>query len=60
MRIARRTVSRVLLTVAAVASLPALARAQGRTEVTINDTGVQAENLRSAAPQNAAVLRTDR
>ncbi len=48
MRIARQTVSRFLLAVAAVASLPVLARAQGRTEMTINDTGVQAENLTSS------------
>jgi streptogramin lyase len=48
MRIAPQTVSRFLLTVAAAASLSALVRAQGRTEVTINDTGVQAENLTSS------------
>jgi streptogramin lyase len=48
MRIAHRTVSRVLLAVAAVASLSVLVRAQGRTEVTINDTGTQAENLTSS------------
>jgi streptogramin lyase len=48
MRIAYQTVSRFLLVVAAVASLSALVRTQGRTEVTINDTGVQAENLTSS------------
>ena len=36
------------LAVAAVTSLSALVRAQGRTEMTINDTGVQAENLTSS------------
>ncbi len=48
MRIAHQTVSRFLLAVATFASLSALVRAQGRTEVTINDTGVQAENLTSS------------
>ena len=38
---------------AAVASLSAIVRTQGRTEVTINDTGVQAENLTSS--QDGAV-----
>src|SRR5688572_23014197 len=50
---ARQTISRLLLTVGALASLSALVRAQGRTEVTINDTGVQAENLTSS--QDGAV-----
>jgi sugar lactone lactonase YvrE len=48
MRIARQTVSRLLFTVAAVTSLSALVRAQGRAEVTINDTGVMPENLTSS------------
>jgi streptogramin lyase len=48
MSIARQTVSRLLLAVAAVASLSALVRAQDRKEVTINDTGTQAENLTSS------------
>jgi hypothetical protein len=42
------TVHRILLAVVTVASLSPLVRAQGRTEVTINDTGVQAENLTSS------------
>ena len=41
-------VGRILLTVAACVSLSPLVRAQSRTEVTINDTGVQAENLTSS------------
>src|SRR4029450_11664789 len=48
MRSARQTVSRFLFTVAAVTALTALVPAQGRTEVTINDTGTQAENLTSS------------
>ncbi len=48
MRIAHQTVSRFLLAVVTFASLSALVRAQGRMEVTINDTGVQAENLTSS------------
>src|SRR5215204_890345 len=48
MRIARQTVNRWLFTVAAVTSLSALVRAQDRKEVTINDTGTQAENLTSS------------
>jgi streptogramin lyase len=48
MRIAHQTASRLLLAVATFASLSALVRAQGRTEVTINDTGAQAENLTSS------------
>jgi streptogramin lyase len=48
MPIARQTVSRSLLVVAAVASLSMLVRAQDRKEVTINDTGTQAENLTSS------------
>jgi streptogramin lyase len=47
MFIARQTASR-LLVVAAVASLSVFVQAQGRTEVTINDTGTQAENLTSS------------
>jgi streptogramin lyase len=48
MRIARRTVSLYVVAALAVASLSVLARAQGRGEVTINDTGVQAENVTSS------------
>ena len=44
----RQTLHRVLFATVAVASLGPLVRAQGRTEVTINDTGVQAENLTSS------------
>jgi len=47
MFIARQTSSRLLVAVVAV-SFSALVRAQGRTEVTINDTGTQAENLTSS------------
>ncbi|MDQ2635940.1 MAG: hypothetical protein M3Y83_03570, partial [Actinomycetota bacterium] len=39
---------RFIIAVVVVASLPVLSRAQGRTEVTINDTGSQAENLTSS------------
>lgn len=42
------TVRRILLAVVTVGLLSALVRAQGRTEVTINDTAVQAENLTSS------------
>ena len=42
------TLHRALLAFITVASLSPLVRAQGRTEVTINDTGVQAENLTSS------------
>src|SRR6185369_9937287 len=48
MRDIHLTVRRILLIVVTVTSLSALVRAQGRTEVTINDTGVQAENLTSS------------
>ena len=48
MPIARRTVSGSLLVMTAVASLSMLVRAQDRKEVTINDTGTQAENLTSS------------
>src|SRR6187551_2930508 len=44
----RQTLHRVLFATVAVASLGPLVRAQSRTEVTINDTGVQAENLTSS------------
>jgi hypothetical protein len=47
MYIARQTASRLVI-VAAMVSLSALVRGQGRTEVTINDTGTQAENLTSS------------
>lgn len=42
-----QTVSRLLVAVAVVASVSVLVRAQDRKEVTINDTGTQAENLTS-------------
>jgi hypothetical protein len=42
------TVRRILLAVVAFTSLVPLAGAQTRTEITINDTGVQAENLTSS------------
>ena len=42
------TVRLFLLAVVAFTSLPSLVRAQTRTEITINDTGVQAENLTSS------------
>jgi sugar lactone lactonase YvrE len=42
------TTPRLLLGVVACASLSPLVQAQSRTEVTINDTGVQAENLTSS------------
>ena len=42
------TVRRFLLTVVACTSLAPLVGAQTRTEITINDTGVQAENLTSS------------
>jgi sugar lactone lactonase YvrE len=48
MRIARQTISRVLFAGAVVVTLPTLVRAQDRKEVTINDTGTQAENLTSS------------
>jgi streptogramin lyase len=48
MRDTRQTVRRIFLTVVTMTSLSALVRAQDRTEVTINDTGVQAENLTSS------------
>src|SRR6476661_9056770 len=43
----RQAVRRIFLTVVAL-TLSALVRAQDRTEVTINDAGVQAENLTSS------------
>lgn len=42
------TVRRFTLTAVTVTSLATFVHAQGRTEVTINDTGVQAENLTSS------------
>jgi streptogramin lyase len=39
---------RTLLVAVTLAALLQLARAQGRTEVTVNDTGIQAENLTSS------------
>lgn len=43
-----RTIRRSLLALVALTSAASLAAAQARTEVTINDTGVQAENLTSS------------
>lgn len=48
MRHMNQTLHRILLGVLTVASASAVVRAQTRTEVTINDTGVQAENLTSS------------
>jgi sugar lactone lactonase YvrE len=48
MTIPRQTISRLLLVVVAALSLSAFAEAQGRAEVTIDDTGTQAENLTSS------------
>jgi streptogramin lyase len=45
----RQTLFRVVVTGVAIALLSSPARSQSRTEVTINDTGVQAENLTSTA-----------
>lgn len=42
------TARRLVLAVVAVASVSVLVQAQGRSEITINDTGVQAENLTSS------------
>jgi sugar lactone lactonase YvrE len=42
------TLHRTLLAVVTLAALSPLVRAQGRTEVTVNDTGIQAENLTSS------------
>src|SRR6476646_502067 len=42
------TRNRTLIALIAFASLSPLARAQGRTEVTVNATGIQAENLTSS------------
>ena len=39
---------RSIIAAVVVASLPVLASTQARTEVTINDTGTQAENLTSS------------
>ena len=44
----RKTVRLVLLGVVTLMSFPTVAPAQTRTEITINDTGVQAENLTSS------------
>jgi sugar lactone lactonase YvrE len=48
-----QTIRRFVFTVVAFASASPLVRAQVRTEITINDTGVQAENLTSS--QDGAV-----
>jgi streptogramin lyase len=48
MRNTRRAVCYFILAVVTFTSLSRSVRAQGRTEVTINDTGVQAENLTSS------------
>src|SRR6476620_10586830 len=42
------TMRRTFLAVVTVAALSPLVQAQGRTEVTVNDTGIQAENLTSS------------
>jgi streptogramin lyase len=42
------TLHRTLLAVVTFAAFSPLLRAQGRTEVTVNDTGIQAENLTSS------------
>ncbi|MCC7043882.1 MAG: hypothetical protein IT183_08470 [Acidobacteria bacterium] len=43
-----RTIRRLTVALAITTLLPSLADAQGRTEITINDTGTQAENLTSS------------
>ena len=48
MRTTPRNVRRLALAAVAVTSLSMLAHAQGRTEITINATGTQAENLTSS------------
>ena len=48
-----KTVRRALLTVITIASLASAARAQDRSEVVIDDTGVQAESMTSS--QDGAV-----
>jgi hypothetical protein len=48
MRIPRTTTPHVLTALAALLALPALLHAQGPTEITINDTKPQAENLTSS------------
>ncbi len=53
MRHTHQPIRRILLAVVACASLSSLVRAQARTEVVINDTGAQAENLTSS--QDGAV-----
>ena len=42
------TLHRTLLAVVTFAALSPFVRAQGRTELTVNDTGIQAENLTSS------------
>jgi streptogramin lyase len=48
MRIVRRTVTTCVVTILAATSLSGPARAQDRGDVTINDIGVQAENITSS------------
>lgn len=48
MRMAQQPVTRSFLALATALSLSVPARAQGRAEITINDTGIQAENLTSS------------
>jgi len=48
MRIDRQAVGSLIVAAAILLLLPALVRAQERTEVTIDDSGVQAENLTSS------------
>src|SRR5438034_5821145 len=47
------TIHRTLLTVVTLAALSSVALAQGRNEITVNDAGIQAENLTSS--QDGAV-----
>ena len=48
MRNSHQTIRRFLVTVVTLTSCSLLVQAQGRTEITINDTGTQAENLTSS------------
>jgi streptogramin lyase len=48
MRLTRQSFAKTLIAAAVVTSCSAFVQTQGRTEVTINDTGTQAENLTSS------------
>jgi hypothetical protein len=48
MRIARQPHGKTLIAATVEVAFSALVRTQGRTEVTINDTGTQAENVTSS------------